>query len=239
MSLLDHKVQFISEAAIAIAAAACREVGTPRGSFLVDLKIILEELKSHGVESIYKLPWSRPKGRLKIQIVKDSRSEFPAWVKFSPSLTLFVQNSIWHRFLSGYPKEREIIAHEIGHIILHDHTAMRFVGSKELYLKFTGSKEDFAEWQADTFAAHLLIPDSLIQKYISAEKIAYHSNTEDAYAKERLAHYTKLLKPITPIFNDSPCPQCGDFTFCTFRKPPKCSFCGFVAIDHAPSEASN
>lgn len=228
MSLLDHKVRFMSEAAVADAAAACRIIGTARGSDLVNLKTILEELEAHGVESIYKLRWSKPKGCLKIQIVEDSAHEFPAWVKFSAALTLFVQKTVWQRFIEGYSKEREIIAHEIGHIILHDSTAMPFVGDKRLYLKFTGSQEDFAEWQADTFAEHLLIPDTIIQKYMNAEKIAYHCNTENTYAKERLTRYISSLKPITTVFDDSPCPRCGDFTFSTFKNPPKCSSCGFI-----------
>jgi hypothetical protein len=230
MSLLDHKVRFMSEAAIAIAAAACREIGTPRGSALVNLRTILEDLEAHGVESIYRLPWSKPKGRLKIEIVENSKREFPAWVKFSPALVLFVQRTIWRRFLEGYSKEREIIAHEIGHIILHDATAMPFVGDKRLYLKFTGSQEDFAEWQADTFAEHLLIPDTVVKKYMNAEKIAYHCNTENVYAGERLSRYIKSLKQITAVFDDSPCPRCGDFTFSILKDPPKCSSCDFVDV---------
>jgi hypothetical protein len=233
MSLLDYKVRFMSEAAVADAAAACREIGTARGSDLVNLKTILDELEAHGVESIYKLPWSRPKGCLKIQIVEDSTREFPAWVEFSPALTLSVQKTVWRKFIEGYSKECEIIAHEIGHIVLHDSTALPFVGDKELYLKFTGSQEDFAEWQANTFAEHLLIPDSTIQKYMNTEKIAYYCNTENAYAKERLARYIKSLKPITTVFDDNPCPRCGDFTFSTLKNPPKCSSCGFIVAPQA------
>lgn len=226
MNLLDHKVTYRPEYVIAKVAAACRKIGTPIGSYSVNLKTILDELQAHGVESIYKLRGAKTKGKLRIELVDDTE-RFPAWVEFSPRLTLFVKRSVWQRFLDGYSKEREIIAHEIGHIMLHDDTAMPFVGDKSQYLKFTGSEEDFAEWQADTFAEHILIPDEIIQKHKNPEKVSFLCNVEEGYADERIGKFVLASKSITTVFDQDPCPDCGNFSFSTLKNPPKCSVCSF------------
>src|SRR4051794_2525815 len=93
--ITDHKVTFRSETFLAQVAMACRKIGTVPGSNHVNLQTILDELQAHGVESIFSIRVMKRKGCLKIEIIDDDRREFLAFVKFSPTLTLFVQRSTW------------------------------------------------------------------------------------------------------------------------------------------------
>src|SRR4051812_26676603 len=122
----DYKVKFRSEAFIADVANACGKIGTKPGSRYVDLQVVLDELQAHGVESIYAIPGMKKKGRLTVVVVDDNQLQIEAEVQFSPRLVLSVRASVWKRFQEGWSKEREIIAHEIGHILLHNDKAKPF-----------------------------------------------------------------------------------------------------------------
>jgi hypothetical protein len=206
MSLIvDYKVTFRSEVFLAEVAMACRKVGTIPGSNHVNLQIILDELQAHGVESIYAIPGMRRKGRLKIEIIDDDHHEFPAFVKFSPTLTLNVQRSVWTRFREGHSQERVIIAHEIGHIMLHDDQAKPFAGhtSKPQFAE----NEHFAEWQANKLAEHLLVPTQLALRLNDADHIAFTCNVPEKFALDRLSDVQSIKKVLNPRLVGEPCPR--------------------------------
>jgi hypothetical protein len=211
MSLIvDHKVPFRSEAFLAELAMACRKIGTIPGSNNVSLQTILDELQAHGVESISTILGMKQKGRLRIELITDDPHEFPAYVKFSPTLTLFVQKSIWARFKEGRSDERVIIAHEIGHIMLHDDEAKPFAGSDSVGPRFT-EDEYYAEWQANTFAEHLLIPTELAQRLDDSDKIAFTCNVPDWFSLKRISKVRQIKKPLRTFQLSDFCEDCGDF----------------------------
>lgn len=227
MSLIvDHKVTFRSEAFLAEVAMACRNVGTIPGSNYVNLQTILDELQAHGVESITVIRGMKRKGRLKIEIIEDDRHEFPAFVKFSPSVTLFVQKGVWSRFLEGRSEERVILAHEIGHIMVHDDEAKPFAGDRNSEGRFV-EDEYFAEWQADRIADHLLIPTQLALRLNNAAQIAFTCNVPEKFAADRLANVRSIKKILNPQFFGEPCPVCGDFAVVEDGNKRKCDTCGF------------
>jgi hypothetical protein len=222
--IIDHKVKYRSEAFIAGAAMSCRKLGIKPGSNLVDLQIILDELEAHGVESIVSIPGIKRKGRLKIELIDDDPHEFPAFVKYDPRLTLFVQKGVWSRFKEGRSEERVIIAHEIGHIILHGDDAKPFAPAGDYQIRFA-EKEDYAEWQADTFADHLLIPTELAQRLDDKHKLAFTCNVPDDFAARRLSDVRKTKSPIYQSSGD-PCPTCGNFALGSNGTCKKCEICG-------------
>jgi IrrE N-terminal-like domain len=227
MSLIvDHKVTFRSEVFLAEVAMACRKVGTAPGSNHVNLQTILDELQAHGVESIYAIPGMKRKGRLKIEIIEDDRHEFPAFVKFRPALTMFVQRSVWSRFLEGRSEERVIIAHEIGHIIVHDDEAKPFVGGKNAGTRFF-EDEYSAEWQADRVADHLLIPTQLALRLDTAAHIAFTCNVPENFAADRLSNVRSIKRVLNPISLGEPCPVCGDFAVVEEGDKQRCGMCSF------------
>jgi hypothetical protein len=210
MSLVDHKVPFRSEAFIAGVAMTCWRLGTVPGSSLVNLSTILDELQAHGVESVVQIPGAKRKGRLKIEPIDDSPYEFRAYVKFTPTLTMYVQKGVWSRFQEGRSEERIIIAHEIGHILLHNDEAKQFSRDKSLQIRFAGD-EDSAEGQANTFADHLLIPTHVAERIKDVEGVAFACNVPEGFAFDRISAMGRAKKILGVISDCEPCPICGDF----------------------------
>jgi len=68
-----------------------------------------------------------------------------------------VKVSVYERALNGSPKDLFTIAHEIGHLFMHDGEAMIFARTSE---RFPAYKS--AEWQANYFAAEMLMGSHLI-----------------------------------------------------------------------------
>jgi hypothetical protein len=219
----DYKVTFRSEAFIADIATACRAIGTKPGSRYVDLQVILDELQAHGVESIYKIRGVRTKGRLTIELSDDDSTQPKAHVEFKPRLTLRVQRSVWKYFQDGHSEEREIIAHEIGHIMLHDDNAKPFSQDGSLQVSYA-EDEDSAEWQANRFADHILIPTALAQEIHDANQLAILTNVTELFAFERLAAVRSIKRPLT-LFSDGPCAACGSPLVLNVLEKT-CSWCG-------------
>jgi IrrE N-terminal-like domain len=225
MSLIDHKVPFRSEAFVAGVAMACWRLGTVPGSNLVNLNTILDELQAHGVESIVQIPGAKRKGRLKIEPIEDSLYEFPAYVKFTPTLTMCVQKGVWSRFQEGRSEERIIIAHEIGHIVLHNDEAKQFSRDKNLQIRFAGD-EDSAEGQANTFTDHLLIPTHVAERIKDVERVAFACNVPQGFAFDRMSAVGRAKKILGVITGCEPCPVCGDFAVAENAGRRECKSCG-------------
>jgi hypothetical protein len=225
MSLVDHKVPFRSEAFIVQIAMKCWRIGTVPGSNLVDLNVILEELKAHGVESIVQIRGVKRKGRLSIEIIEDNASQPPAYVEFTPKLAMYVQRSVWSRFQKGHSEERVIIAHEIGHILLHSDEAKQFSRDPSLQIQFADD-EDSAEGQANTLADHLLIPAHVGQRIQDVSHVAFACNVPDEFAFDRMAAIGRAKKNLSVVADCEPCEICGDFAVPIEADKRQCKSCG-------------
>jgi len=71
----------------------------------------------------------RRKGKLQIEFYDPEDLPEQACVTFD-SLTLHIVKRIWDDAAAGRPYARFIVAHEIGHIVLHDRTAAAFPMTK-------------------------------------------------------------------------------------------------------------
>jgi len=96
-------------------------------------------------------------GNLKIELFVDREDK--AYVIFDP-LVLHVHKDIWDEAEIGEPKARFILAHELGHIVMHGHYRQEFAEIDEFHLK-AFQPEEKAESQANWFAAAFLAPDYL------------------------------------------------------------------------------
>jgi IrrE N-terminal-like domain len=223
--LVDYKVPFRSEAFIAELAMRCWRIGTVPGSKCVDLKVILTELESHGVESIVQIRGMKRKGRLHIELIDDDAGKSPAYVEFSPKLKMYVRKTVWARFQKGYSKERVIIAHEIGHILLHSDEAKQFSRDPALQIQFADD-EDSAEGQANLFADHFLIPTPLGQQIRDGNRLAFVCNVPDGFAFDRLAAIAHNKKTLSVIEGGEACAICGNFGVTFEAGRPQCKSCG-------------
>jgi hypothetical protein len=211
MSFIDYKGPFRSEDFIADAAMTCWKLGTLPGSNLVNLNTILKELEAHGVESIFQTRGIKRKGRLQIKITEDDPREFLASVEFTPTLTMRVQEGVWSRFQEGRTDERVIVAHEIGHVMLHSDDPMQFSRDKSLQINFA-ENEHSVEWQANRFADHLLIPTHVAERIMDVERIAFSCNVPDRFAFDRLSSVWRAKKLLGTVRNGKLCPICGGFS---------------------------
>lgn len=200
----DHKVSFKSIETIDDIASMIRNsfrIPTFHG---FDVISYLLSLKTRNVPS---------KGHLLINFFEMQVGGVPAKVTFNP-LTLHVDQEIWAEAKLGEPGARRILAHELGHIILHDHYALPFSGEKGVWLR----EEESAEWQADRFADCILLSIEDLTLCEPASKIAIHFGVEIDVVNRRLKYQFKNVS----IF----CSWCSNMAFAMGGKYFKCNSCG-------------
>lgn len=185
----------------------------------------------------YLKPFYKEKGDLEVQFFDQKHGQPPAQVDFVPArgkkpkrVILKVDNRVWTRALLGYVDDRYKIAHEVGHILLHDHTAKAFSNNVDLAYQFTGEKNS-AEWQANGFAPFFLIPDFILEEETTAEAIATRCGAPLEAAQRRLTHYLEKRKEAEArlrfrMCEGDCCANCGNFSIKWKEHRFKCTHCG-------------
>jgi IrrE N-terminal-like domain len=172
--LKDHKVGLRTRGEIKLIAERARRLGGDAGQ--AGFKIT-NYLRMLAAEPLLK------GGQLKIRHFAANPGEAPAFVTYNPT-TLHVDREIWEDGDQGEPGARFILAHELGHVILHDHHAQPFSGEKKKWIPLA---EESAEWQANTFADYFLISDEEADAYITPVDAAIFCAVEREVALRRLA----------------------------------------------------
>jgi Zn-dependent peptidase ImmA (M78 family) len=121
-------------------------------------------------------------GHLKIELFIDRKDK--AYVTFDP-LVLHVHKDIWDEADIGEPTARFIIAHELGHILMHRHYRQEFAETNEFYLK-AFPPEEKAETQANWFAAAFLAPDYLARNCASESELCLNFDYPRDFISEKL-----------------------------------------------------
>ena len=124
------------------------------------------------------------KGKFSVEFFDASEGQKPAYVTFEP-LKLYVDREVWKFAGLGDPESRFIVAHELGHLFLHDHHAKAFSDDPTERIRFK-EKEHSAEWQANTFAAHFLLPDHIVEAHYEVKALVGSCSVGEALAQERL-----------------------------------------------------
>lgn len=146
----------------------------------------------------------------------------PAWVEFSPT-RLVVDDEIWKLSAMNDPDASYILAHELGHLHMHDKYAKGFTSNAQRYIGWVQDEES-AEWQAHAFARHFLVPQSFSDLPISDEDLAL-----------RLAAPIHAVKAVRndwknqsrqAVFSRSLCSNCGEAVTTLFNKKQSCVVCG-------------
>lgn len=94
-----------------------------------------------------------------------------------------IRKDVYERAINGEGRDRFTIAHEIGHYFMHGQDNVRLARLGEL--KTVQAYRD-PEWQANTFAAELLMPIYLIDKEDSCFEIAEKFGVSLSAAEIRL-----------------------------------------------------
>jgi len=121
-------------------------------------------------------------------------------------------------------KARFIIAHEIGHLILHDCDSQPFSPSIDKKLQFLQNEES-AEWQANKFADSFLVPRHVAASFNDASELAQYCHVELECAKRRIDEI-RILAMKNKNYSGNACEECGDFRIKSFGSSHLCENCG-------------
>lgn len=97
--------------------------------------------------------------QLELSVVPDELLP-KAEAKTYPNGVIEIRESVYNSATSNDPRSRFTLAHELFHALAHC--------SQITYCRNTSSNTKIycnSEWQADTFAGNLLLPDELIERY--------------------------------------------------------------------------
>jgi IrrE N-terminal-like domain len=220
--LRDHKVPFRREESLAESALACRRFASNENLARFNVVDFVERV----LPSILA---TRKKGPLKISFFDAAEGDIPAFVTFNP-LTLHVDREVWELAKLGDPHARFIIAHELGHILLHYHYAQAFSNDPSNQIKFV-QNEERAEWQADTFASYFLITPRVLDAFPSSQDLARSCEVPQFLADERFEAAIEAKRRSARCarakgYTGDACGECGNFTLLCNGTRLKCDTCG-------------
>jgi hypothetical protein len=193
----DYFVSFLSEGTIGQIATERRAAMGHRNSPSFNITDCVERMKSD---------W-RKKGKFCVKFFDAAVDQKPAYVTFNPP-TMHIDREVWKLAKLGEPEARFIVAHELGHLFLHDHHAKAFSELPSERIKYA-ENENSAEWQADTFAEHFLLPDHLVEAFYDARDLAASCNVSESLARKRLE---AIVDRDRRRKRSDICSKCGNFT---------------------------
>lgn len=112
----------------------------------------------------------------------------------------------------------------IGSDLVHDHYVRGYSNDAAPEIKFA-PKENRVEWQANTFAAHFLLPDHLVRSFDDARTLAAHCSVPEQLAREHLASVGQSTGK-RKRYTGEACPECNNFTLVRNGTCLKCDTCG-------------
>ena len=174
-----------------------------------------------------------------LQIDEDDPGDPLGWVDFDRGIVCF-QKAIWTAAQHGDPLGRLVVAHEIGHLLLHRYQTTAFSAGLSKKLNFVAPEES-AEQQANWFAASLLVPDHVMFRlgHLEDETIAILTLTTAKLVSVR----RRECETIT-LTADELCPRCGSISVVHLADNTLCVNCGDWGVaptkfPHKPVENSN
>jgi Zn-dependent peptidase ImmA (M78 family) len=221
MGMTDHKVPFLGERSIADLARKIRKLARPSGGYTIDItdligRVLVEKLGNTT--------------GLAIKIFEGDIHDDPAFVTFRknyPRVMLHVRRKIWDDAKKGLSYAYFILAHEVGHIVCHNHKAVAYTRDSSLQIQ-NAFRENSAEWQADTFALHLTMPDQALRETADAHQLSIRCNVDLGIAEQRVKSYGRTGAMYLPKYEGDACDECSNFTVIRNGTSTRCDTCGNV-----------
>lgn len=163
------------------------------------------EGKAFGTAGILKINLHQKKGNAR------------AFVKFRP-LELHIWIRDWQYASLGKGFENFILAHELGHIVMHRNYQQCFSKGLEQKINFIKADES-AETQANRFAAQFLAPDSMAIWCSSERDLIQRFGYPNVYAEAKMAD---MREHSTGVY----CPDCGCMSLMIKNHAYEC-WCGY------------
>lgn len=199
----DFKVKWRSDEEVEAIASDVRNRFAPNVKFVNVLNI----LNDHFVAKLEK------NGHLlEIEAVAGLPATAPAEV-CQRTNTLRVEHNVLEEAAMGKFEANFVMAHELGHIVLHTHFAQRFSTSGQFMQRVTDVKEESAESQATLFAIALLYPESEFRPHHSVDLVTAIYGLGRFDAEEAIIEYAERSKRRgyrNAIIGEESCPNCGN-----------------------------
>ncbi len=218
--LIDNKVAWVDAQKIEDFALAWRKLEGNFNAASFDILAFLHEV----------LPSFLVKKALEVIDHDDLGVDAPAYVKFFKekqygyqAVQLHIEKWVLENARLYDEEARLIIAHEIGHIILHDASAQKFSGGSGKNFRFLANEES-GEWQAKRFADALLVPLHVAASFGSAQELSEYCKVGIEVAKRRLLSVRAKAIEIGRTSGYS-CIECGDYGTVVFGRSNFCMGC--------------
>ncbi|ENM0054935.1 ImmA/IrrE family metallo-endopeptidase [Stenotrophomonas maltophilia] len=118
-----------------------------------------------------------------LQVREKSEMGSAHGLTFPETAEIWLREDVYEGFLANQPRDRFTVAHEVGHLLLHNGVGLARSMRKPSELK----AYENSEWQANTFAGALLIPTATAQRLRNELELADACNVSVDAAKVRLA----------------------------------------------------
>ena len=210
----DAEVPSKSEAELADLAYRLRRLVGIDSQLCVDISLLLDFLVANELPN---------KGRLHIERRNPNTRLYEAVVIFNP-LKLSIEAHTLTLAHLGDPRRKYIIAHEIGHMVIHDEYAKPFSVhpvTKNLF------SERSAEWQANTFADHLLVPDYILIDMKTPAEICKECITSVELSERRFA-LRRTARRSLRRYSGEACKMCQGFYVVERGTYLECDECEFI-----------
>ncbi|PZT06150.1 hypothetical protein A7X87_08395 [Stenotrophomonas maltophilia] len=102
---------------------------------------------------------------------------------FPETAEIWLREDVYEGFLADQPRDRFTVAHELGHLLMHNGVSLARNMKKPSELK----PYENSEWQANTFAGALLIPTATAQRLRDEWEVAEACGVSFDAARVRLA----------------------------------------------------
>ncbi|GJE77398.1 ImmA/IrrE family metallo-endopeptidase [Methylorubrum suomiense] len=167
----------------------------------------------------------RFKKHFEIKLFKRSDSkDAPAYVRFDP-IELWIDENIWALAKAGSGYSAFVIAHEIGHLIFHSALPKGFSSDRSHQISYTEDGHS-AEWQANTFAGHFLLPSLLVEQFDNPEQIIECCSTWEEIAQSRFAEVHDKRNDLASVWaSQQTCANCGNLGLVRAGTLSRCKIC--------------
>jgi Zn-dependent peptidase ImmA (M78 family) len=222
--IADYRTKFRSEESIAAEALKWRKTSGEHNFPRFD---IVNFYNRHVIGKSF-----GAKGTPIFETIAEEAKGRPAYVRFRP-LILRIKESILESASLGHHQARFIMAHELGHIVLHDHDAKEF-SAAENRRSIVDMNNLSTEWQADTFARYFLMPLHVVKSFHSADELAVATQSPLKWANKQFnianepdtARKAEIIARVLKGYTGDVCSSCGNFTLLPNGPSLKCDTCG-------------
>ncbi|AWI87684.1 hypothetical protein C0214_04800 [Methylobacterium sp. DM1] len=133
---------------------------------------------------------------------------------------------VWRNAKAGFADAKYIIAHEIGHILMHTHDELAYTGNQKS--KISGlPPEERTEPQANLFADLFLLPTRFLEDFTRSEDVEFYFEVPNHCAERRLSFFLDMKRRSqSRSYTGEACPECANFTLVRNGTCLKCDTCG-------------